>query len=368
MNRIYLDHAATTPLLPEAKQAMEAAIDEFGNPSSLHEEGRRARQLVDESREVLSRALGSQFAEVVFTGSGTEAATLAMVGVALAHRDTRNRVLISAAEHHCVLEVREVLERLGFVVELIPVDSEASIDLNALKEALNESVLLVACMHANNELGIVQPVQEVVQIAKSVGAMVFCDAVQTFLNWDWSVNEIGADLVSVSAHKVGGPKGVGALYIRPGTQVKAIMAGGGQERELRAGTENVFGMVGFAAAIQHQPKFTDHSLKFRQVLLEGGFVPSVSKANRLDHIVHGRFPGVNAESMLILLDRMGVSASSGAACSSGSIEPSHVLMACGYGENEAAEGLRFSLGKAQSEQELEDAARRIVEAAKRLLH
>lgn len=365
MTRIYLDHAATTPLLPAARQAMIDASVEFGNPSSLHEEGRRARQLVDEAREVISRSLGADFAEVLFTGSGTESAVLALAGISL--EASRKRVLMCAAEHHCVLETAPLLRRLGIQVDLIRVDRQGRLDLDHLGALMGDDVLLVACMHANNELGTIQPIHEVVRISHERGALVFCDAVQTYLSLDWNVDDLGVDLVSISAHKVGGPKGVGALYVRAGTPMKPLIAGGGQEREMRAGTENVMGIAGFAAAVAAPPVDRRTNALYEH-LKRGGFVPSVTTAGRLAGIVHGRFPGVNAESMLILLDRMGVSASSGAACSSGSIEPSHVLLACGYSETEASEGLRFSVGKSQTDAELNEAAQRILEAANRLLH
>ncbi len=377
MDRIYADHAATTPLLPEAYAAMGPWLtNEFGNPSSLYEEGRRARAAIDEAREAISSRLGSLFAEVIFTGSGTEAANLAIVGIALASLPvigTRKRVLLGSAEHHCVLHTQPTLEKLGFVVERIPVDRYGAVDLSALEDMMDDDVLLVSVMHANNELGTIQPVLQVAEIAHRFGALYHCDAVQTFTVWDWQVTDLDADLVTVSAHKVGGPKGVGAIYIRAGVKPQPIMRGGAQEREVRAGTENVAGIVGFAAAVKAaRPRGTLRyaaAQAFERELDSVGSafsmeytVPVSERSNRLPGHVHVRFPGVSAETLLIRLDRMGVSASAGSACSSGSLDPSHVMLACGYSEAAAKEGVRFTFGRTQSGQEGAECARRLLEA------
>ena len=339
---------------------------EYGNPSSLYEEGRRARAAIDEAREVVSGALGCLFAEVVFTSGGTEAANLAIVGAALANEDAaRRRILLGAAEHHCVLHTRPILERLGYRVESIPVDRVARVRLDELESMLAPDVLLVSLMSANNELGTIQPVDEVAVLAHRHGALYHCDAVQSLaIQSPKPKTQDRADLASYSAHKIGGPKGVGALFVRAGTKVKPLSVGGGQEREMRAGTENVAGIVGFAAArsaildLQSSPA-RDH---FLDLLTAAGFIPTVpNRADALPRHVHVRLPGVDAETMLIKLDRMGVSASSGAACSSGSLEPSHVLLACGYLAKEAREGLRFTFGPSTSVAEAEEAARVVID-------
>lgn len=352
MNRIYLDHAATTPLLPEAAQAMQEAAARFGNPSSLHAEGRAAKETIDGAREVLSGALDCEFGEVIFTSGGTEAANLAILGAALGNsEERRKRILLSAGEHHCVLETRQVLQRLGYMVEVLPIDKDARVR----PFTVTEDVLLVACMHANNETGSYQPIGEIASQCRHFGTLFFCDAVQTFL----SDPRPDADLVSLSAHKVGGPKGVGALYVRAGVKLKPVIAGGGQEREMRAGTENLTGIAGFSAAIRHQP--ADSRELSRNAFLDKLNRPCPGKGVLPGH-AHVRFPGASAESMLILLDRMGVSAGSGAACSSGSVEASHVLLAAGYSEPEAKEALRFTFGKTTSVEEAVEAAGRVVEA------
>lgn len=386
MNRIYLDHAATTPLLPEARAAMEPWLaGEYGNASSLHEEGRRARAAIDEAREVLSSALGCLFAEVLFTSSGTEAANLAIVGAALANTDSsRNRILLGAAEHHCVLHTRSMLERLGYRVELIPVDRIARIRLDALGDGLGPDVLLVSVMAANNELGTIQPVAEVANLAHRHGALYHCDAVRTLGTSDigFRISDWECDLASFSAHKLYGPKGVGAIYVKAGTKVKPLTVGGGQEREMRAGTENVAAIAGFAAAVQalestragSESKIQNPTSKiqnprdlFVDRLAAAGFIPTVpNQDDTLPSHAHVRLPGVNAETMLICLDRAGISASSGAACSSGSLEPSQVLLACGYSAKESREGLRFTFGRTSTIEEAEEAASRVIEVGKAL--
>lgn len=362
-------------MLPEVREAMlEWLGDEYGNPSSLHAEGRRAKEVIDTAREVLSESIGSLFAEVLFTSSGTESANLAIVGAALANEDPRrNRILLGAAEHHCVLHVRPVLERLGYIVELIPVDREAVIKLGELDKHLSDDVLLVSAMHANNELGTLNDIVSIGNAVQSWGALMMVDAVQTYGTLPIRVSELPVDLMTFSAHKLYGPKGIGAIYIKAGTKLKPILYGGGQEREMRAGTESVANIVGFAEAVRLVlPNESGRKQKkqsreaFVQTLVSAnlkGLRFSVSPATpQLTGHVHLRFEGLSAESMLIRLDRMGVSASSGAACSSGSLEPSHVLLACGYSEQEANEGLRFTFGIHSTVEDAQEAASRVIEA------
>lgn len=369
--RIYLDHAATTPVWPEVAAAMGRWVGtEFGNPSSLYAEGRKAKDAIDQAREIISQALGCLFAEVIFTSSGTEAANLAIIGAALANEDpTRKRILFSAVEHHCVLNTAPLLGRLGYNVELIPVNRNGRINLEVLEESLGDDVLMVSVMRANNELGTVQPLELVKFDCDRFGSLVHCDIVQTFPRDPHPLQL--ADMLTISAHKIHGPKGAGALYIKAGTKIKPILAGGGQERELRAGTENVAAIVGFGEAVRLLRGKPDNRRNARDAFLQSLQVPSLQVSvkpleNALPGHAHVRIPGVQAETMLILLDRMGVSASSGAACSSGSIEPSHVLLACGYSQEEAREGLRFTFGYETTTEEAVEAARRVNEAAARL--
>lgn len=376
MKRIYLDHAATTPPLPEVVEAMRPWLAEgFGNPSSLHQEGREARQAIDRAREILSSALGSEFGEVIFTSSGTESANLAILGTAFAALGgTRNEIILSAAEHHCVLGQKDVLERLGFKVLIAPVDRFARVDLGWLEDALSPSVLLVSAMHLNNELGTIERVGEIMSLCERHGALYHCDAVQSFCTVPVAASM--AHIVSVSAHKVGGPKGAGALYVRAGLKPTPILSGGGQEREMRAGTENVAAIAGFGRAVEVLANDRQTWLgsapardAFASRMLEAGAELTLDAGVEAGPAhCHLRFAGVSAESMLVRLDRMGVSASSGAACSSGSIDPSHVLLACGYSEAEAREGLRFTFGRGTPISEAIEAADRVVQAKSAILN
>lgn len=367
---------------------MEPWLD-CGNPSSVHEEGRRARQAIDQAREQVSQALRCLFAEVIFTSSGTEAANLAILGCALANQDRRRaRFVFSAVEHHCVLNTAPLLERLGYRVDLASVDRSGRLVLDTLPELVADDVLMVCVMQANNELGTLQPVAETSRLAHEAGALYFCDAIQNSLSL--RLDDFHPDLLCLSAHKLYGPKGAGALYVKAGTKLKPISVGGGQERELRAGTENVAAIAGFGAALSpHSLVFSRRNAPvhegspsreteeggrgveprpprdlFLDRLLANGFAATVlDRTATLPGHAHVRLPGVDAETMLIRLDRMGIGASSGAACSSGSLEPSHVLKACGYSEREAREGLRFTFGRDSTGEDAEEAASRVVEAA-----
>ncbi len=357
MRRLYLDHAATTPLSPAARKAMLPLLGPSpANPSSMHREGRRARQAVDEARAALAEAAGALFGEVLFTSSGTESASLAILGAALGRRDDRrNRVLAGAADHHCVLETAPILERLGLRMELVPVDRRARMDLDAFEDMLGDDVLLGCLIHANNEVGTIQPVAEAAGLAGKAGALIFVDAVQTF-----PAARLDAwpevDMISASAHKIHGPAGAGLLAVRSGTPIRPLIRGGGQEREMRAGTENIAAIAGFAAAAISMPHSSaaskaaarDAFLGRLEELIPGQFTVTARGADVLPGHAHLRLPGRKADSLLITLDAMGVAASSGAACSSGALEPSHVLLACGFTVDEAEEGLRFTFGRASA--------------------
>ncbi len=376
VNRIYCDHAATTPLDPAVLEAMLPWLStEFGNASSLYAEGRRAKDALDEAREALSAAVECLFAEVVFTSSATEAINLGLLGVARAAvQGTRKRILLSASEHPAVLECRVALERMGYTVELIPVTETAQIDLQALRSMIADDVLLVAAMQANNETGAVNDIRAIIEVAKQHGSLVFIDAVQGFLTPSGSPFSLGADLVAVSSHKIYGPKGAGALVIRGGVEVQPLVVGGAQEREMRAGTENVAAIVGFGAAVRgfqgHQSGAIAARDAFRAEI--GGLLGERAKftvppdVDCLPGHCHLRIPGLSIESALINLDQAGVCASSGSACSAGSVEPSHVMMACGMSATEAKECLRFSFGRHSTPAEAQEAARRLAQIVARL--
>jgi len=361
-------------MLPAAIDAMRPWVElECGNPSSLHENGRRAKAAMDEAREVLADSLGCLFAEVLFTSSGTEAANLAILGSALANLEGgRRRILMSAVEHHCVLHTEPILRKLGFKVDLIPVDREGAVDLNALDDLLGDDVLLLSLMHANNEMGVWQPISEAFSMARGHGVLIHCDSVQSYLSKDLS--EVEADLITLSAHKVNGPKGAGAIHIRAGIKLQPIQVGGGQEREMRAGTEDVAAIAGFGAAVRAHRK--DPSLMGGKRALRDAFLDALNGSDAaltiadrhriLEGHAHLRFPGFDAETLLIALDQAGISASSGSACSSGSLEPSHVLSACGYSPAEAKEGLRFTFGWPLTPEVAKEAAHRLLDVVARI--
>ncbi|MEO7453128.1 MAG: cysteine desulfurase family protein [Fimbriimonadales bacterium] len=356
---IYLDHAATTPLDAQAKEEMLHWLD-CANPSSQHARGREARMAIDVAREFVAEAMNCLPGEVIFTSSGTEACVLAIIGAARAGvNGTRKRVLFGAAEHHAVLHCEKQLRELGYSVEFVPATPAGAMDVTRL--AVTDDVLLVCAMHANNETGAITDVDSVAEKCRAAGALLFCDAIQSF----GKLPLPDADIIAVSGHKVYGPKGVGALRIRAGVKIEPLIAGGGQEREARGGTENVAAIAGMGEVCRTgstnptSPKEA-FTAEIRKLLPQAIFTSEGAPC--LPTHAHLRIPGVSAEVSLINLDRLGVAASSGAACSSGSVEPSHVLIAAGRSEKEAAEGLRFTFGKDNTERQAKTAAALLAEA------
>jgi cysteine desulfurase len=357
----YLDHAATTPLRPEAVAAMLPFLSErFGNPSGSHSVARSARLAVDEARDIVAATLGAEPGEVVFTGGGTEADNLAIAGV-IAERG--GVPVCTAVEHHAVLHAC-----LAHGGEVVAVGSDAVVDLDALAatlERLGERASVVSVMLANNEVGTVEPLAEVVSLVRQRAprALVHTDAVQAFPWLDVATRTASADLVSVSAHKFGGPKGVGALVVRGGARLRPILHGGGQERDRRSGTHNVAGIVGMAAAAQATAASRTETVArvgaLRDRLADGllGAGLSATETGRRETKVAGnchlRFPGTESEALLVLLDDLGVCASAGSACASGAIEASHVLLAMGLSSEEASSSIRFSLGATTTPDEVE---------------
>ncbi|MFN8140375.1 MAG: cysteine desulfurase family protein [Fimbriimonadales bacterium] len=348
--RYYCDHAATTPPSSGVIAAMQPWLEErFQNPSSMYEGARLARRAIDEARDIVASAIGCHSGEVVFTSSGTEAANLGVLGPAMAGQGgNRNRVILSAGEHLCVLNTTRVLERLGYRVEIAPIGADGGVDCDWLAEKVGDDVLLVAAMSANNETGALSDTAGIGGICRRAGALYFCDAVQSFGLFKM---DFAADLVAISGHKIYGPKGVGALMILAGTQCEPMTVGGGQEREMRAGTEFVAGIVGLGQAVALAVSDSDRANRMQ--IVRDDFVSQLSQVipeavitphSGLPGHAHFRVVGRSAEAMLINLDRLGIDASSGSACSSGSIEPSHVLLAMGWTESEAREALRFSFG------------------------
>ncbi|MCC6728023.1 MAG: cysteine desulfurase [Chthonomonadales bacterium] len=374
---IYLDHAATTPLAPEALEAMLPYLREaFGNASSIHEAGREARAAVDAARDAVAGALRVDYAEVYFTSGGTEADNLAVLGAARAAPPGRRHIVVSAAEHHAVLHSAAALERQGFVVDRVAVDGDGRVDPDEVARAVTSDTALVSVMHANNEVGAINDITRVAAIAREHDALTHTDAVQSFGAVPVDARALGVDLLSVSAHKLGGPKGVGALYVRAGTAVEPLMYGGSQEREKRPGTESVAAIVGFGRAVEvaeerrageagRLASLRDRFVELLQTAIPGLRLNGPSE-RRLPNNVNVSIAGIDGAAALMALDRAGIAASSGSACSSGSIEPSHVLMAMGLPADLASSSLRFTLGRSTTWRDLEGAASALAGIAARL--
>ena len=364
VKRIYLDYAATTPTHPEVVKVMLPYFTEgFGNPSSLYSYGQEAKGAIEEARVKVATLIGARDEEIIFTSGGTEADNFAIKGVAFANESKGKHIITSSIEHHAVIEVCKFLERRGYSVTYLPVDEYGLVAPSEVKKAITDKTVLVSVMHANNEVGTIEPIVEIGKIAKEAGIYFHTDAVQTTGHIPVNVNELGVDLLSMSAHKLYGPKGVGALYIRKGTRLISFMHGGEQERKRRGSTENVPGIVGFGKAVelaqQEMSREAKRLASLRDQLIKG-------LLERIDHIrLNGhpvkRLPNnvnvsvdfVEGESMLLNLDLEGICASTGSACSSSSLEPSHVLLALGLSHEQAHGSLRFSLGKWTIEQEIE---------------
>jgi cysteine desulfurase len=364
--RIYLDHAATTPLAADVLEAMQPYFARDGfNPSSIHAEGRRARAAIDSARERIAVILHCKPKEIIFTASGTEADNMAIIGAARAARARGKHVVTSAIEHHAVLHTVGALRDEGFEVTLLPVDSDGVVDRTRFAEALRDDTILATVMYANNEIGTIQPIAQLVEIARARGIVFLTDGVQAAGTLDLDVTALGVDALAISAHKLYGPKGVGALYVRNGTPLSPLIHGGGQERGRRAGTENVSGVIGMAKALELADgarNATNARVAGLRDTLEAKVTAAVPHVHvnargvaRLPGISSLAFAGVNAESLLIALDLAGVAASAGSACAAGSLEASHVIAALGEaGANGAT--LRLSLGRGTTAEEIERVA------------
>jgi cysteine desulfurase len=364
----YLDHAATTPVLPEVTELMVKVLrEDFGNPSSVHAAGRRAKELVEDAREQVAAAVGARPDEIVFTGGGTEADNLALKGAAAKLRGNGNHVIVSAFEHHAVLDAAQWLKEQGFEVSLAPVGPDGLIDPGAVAALVRPATILVSVMAVNNEVGTIQPIGEIAAAVRAANpnALVHTDAVQALGNVPVDLHRWGVDLAAFAAHKVGGPKGVGALFVRSGVAVEATVHGGGQERGLRSGTLNVAGIAGFGLAARTASKEVDEKRErvgaMRDRLLEGlrAQIPDLSVNGDIEARVPGTLnvsiPGTEGETLLLLLDQAGIASSSGSACASGAVDPSHVLIAMGVPKKLALGSLRFSLGRASSDEDVDAA-------------
>jgi cysteine desulfurase len=363
--RVYLDHNATTPVAPEVVEAMTRALrDVFGNASSVHAFGQQAKAAIDDARAAVAALLGAEPAEVVFVASGTEADNLALRGAAeMAEQAGRRELIVSAIEHEAVLNTARALARRGWTVTSLPADARGLVSPDDLRAYISDRTALVSVMHANNEVGTVQPVAELAAIAHEHGALIHADAVQTAGKVPIDVRALGVDLLVVSAHKFYGPKGAGALWVRRGTRLVQQMTGGRQERSRRAGTENVPGIVGFGVAAH----LARTRLAAEAARLEGlrnrledtvlAAVPGTdvngARHPRVPNTTNISFDRVEAESLLIALDLEGIAVSTGSACSSGTLEPSHVLKAMGLGPSRSQSSLRFSLGSATTDADID---------------
>jgi cysteine desulfurase len=365
MRKVYLDHNATTGLHPEALAAMTPYLGEqFGNPSSGHAWGREARTALETARTVIARSL--QIADkdaIVFTSGGTEADNLALLGVAAAQQAKGRHIIVSAVEHHAVLHAAAHLARHGFEVTSLRVDGDGLLDPQEVRGAIRPDTILVSLMHANNETGVLLPIADVGRMCREASITFHTDAVQSLGKLSLDAVALAVDLLSLSAHKIHGPKGVGALYVRRGTKMRPLLHGGAQERSRRAGTENVAGAVGFAKAAELCLRDVEGTAKrladLRDRLEHGlmGALPCVTRnghtTERLPQTANLAFAGVEAESLILALDLQGIGVSSGSACASGSLEPSHVLTAMGLPRGRVESSIRFSLGAGTTPDEID---------------
>jgi len=363
VRRIYLDYAATTPTHPEVVKTMLPYFSEVsGNPSSIYSYGQEAKGAIEEARGKVADLIRAQSEEIVFTSGGTEADNFAIKGVAYANELKGNHIITSSIEHHAVIETCKFLERRGFRVTYLPVDEYGLVDPDDVRRAITSKTILISVMHANNEIGTIEPIAEIGRIAREAGIYFHTDAVQAVGHIPVNADELGAALLSMSAHKLYGPKGVGALYIRKGTKLIPFMHGGEQERRRRASTENVPGIVGFGKAVElAQQEMSEEAgrLAYLRDQLIKGLLEQIDHTrlnghplNRLPNNVNISVDFVEGESMLLNLDLEGICASTGSACSSSSLEPSHVLLALGLSPEQAHGSLRFSLGKWTTEEEI----------------
>ncbi|MFC2069902.1 cysteine desulfurase NifS [Chloroflexota bacterium] len=374
MKRIYLDYAATTPMHPDVLKVMQPYFtDYFGNPSSIYSYGQEAKSAIDTARASVAVLIGAQENEIVFTSGGTEADNFAIKGIANANRSRGNRIITSAIEHHAVLETCQFLEKDGYEVTCLPVDKSGIVDPDDVRKAITSETVLISIMHANNEIGTIQPISDISNIAREAEVYFHTDAVQTAGHITTKVNDLNVDLLAMSAHKFNGPKGVGALYIRKGTRVTPLIHGGEQEQRRRASTENVAGIVGFGKAAElarlEINEETERLTSLRNRLINGllnkmeGILLNGHTELRLPNNINFSVSYVEGESMVLNLDMEGICASTGSACSASSTEPSHVLIAIGRPPELAHGSIRFSLGKWTTEDDIE----RVIEVLPRIV-
>src|SRR3989344_2121382 len=373
----YLDYNSTTPVDPAVFDAMKPFLSEaFGNASSFHQKGQSARHAVELARETLADYLGVEPGDIVFTSGGTEADNLAVKGTLEWLRDKRRHLVVSAIEHQAVLHPAQYLATQGILVSVVPVDSYGIIDLNALEKEVTNKTALVSVMHVNNEVGTIQPIKEAARIAHDKGALFHTDAVQSLGQIKFNPQELGVDMASVSGHKIYGPKGVGALFIKKGLKIKSMVHGGHQEKNIRPGTENVAAIAGFGKAVELLTKNQDTESKrvagLRNLLHDGlsrkisGLRLNGHPENRVTNTLNLSFEGLDGETLLMNFDLKNIYTSTGSACTAGSVEPSHVLIAMGLPQELARAGIRFSLGRFTLQEEIDYALTEIPAIIERL--
>lgn len=379
LERIYVDHAATTPMHPVViEKITETMGGQFGNPSSIHSFGREARRIVDEARFGIARSIGAHETEIIFTSGGTEADNYAIFGVAEAAKEKGTHIITTMIEHHAVLHACQELEKRGYDVTYLPVDESGMISITDFQNALRDDTVLVTIMYGNNEVGSIQPIAQIGQILSDHPAVFHTDAVQAYGIEKLDVNELKVDLLSTSAHKINGPKGIGFLYMRNGVKLSPYSFGGEQERKRRAGTENVPAIVGFLEAVKISEM--DREKRKQQYMLYKEMVCTTLKTRNVEfhingtletslpHVLNLSFPGTNVEALLVNLDLAGISASSGSACTAGAVEPSHVLVAM-FGETKPdrlISSIRFSFGLTNTVEQIEKVGEELVKIIQRL--
>lgn len=379
MNKIYVDHAATTSIHPKViEKMMHVMSTSYGNPSSIHSFGRQARQIIDEARDIIAESINASASEIIFTGSGTEADNLAIFGIADAYKQNGRHIITTKIEHHAVLHACEQLENLGFDVTYLPVDITGRVSIHDVEKALRDDTILVTIMYGNNEVGTIQPIKEIGELLANHQALFHTDAVQAYGLEKIDVKKLGINLLSVAAHKINGPKGIGFLYAEKNVKLTSTIFGGDQERKRRAGTENVPYIAGFVEAVTivqqereaRRKKYEKFKQLFMQILEENNveFLRNGSIDYSLPHVLNLSFPGANIEAILMNLDLAGIAASSGSACTAGTISPSHVLVAMFGKESERLQNsIRFSFGLNNTEEEIKKVAQETAEIIGRIV-
>lgn len=379
MSHIYVDHAATTPIHPQVVEAMLPYLHtHFGNPSSIHGYGRSTRAALDQARQLLASKVGVDVGQLIFTSGGTEADNMALMGVALANKEKGKHIVTTQIEHHAVLHMGSYLEELGFELTYLPVDEYGQVHLDDVKKSIRDDTILVSIMYGNNEVGTIQAIEEIGHFVQSEGIYFHTDAVQALGILSLDISKLPVDLLSVTGHKVNGPKGIGFLYVAPHVRLKPLLHGGAQERNRRAGTENIAAIIGFAKAVEiaydQLEERRSTYLSFRKKLLDALDRENIEHqlnghpTHFLPHIVNISFTGIKADAMLMNLDLEGIAASSGSACSAGSLQPSHVLKAMLNDEERVNSAIRFSFGYGNTIEQIEEVARKTAAIIHRIRH